>query len=442
MSKKSIQLVTSLTTICLSTVALAFPEIPGADQNHPIALVGATIHPVSSPPIENGVLVFDSGKITFIGNEKKADLPRGVDKIDVSGKHVYPGLFDASTNLGLVEINAVRATRDSSEVGRFNPNVQAHVAVNPDSELIPVTRSNGVLLALTSPTGGVIAGRCSVLQLDGWTYEDLTLKPDVGLVVRWPRMTPVVTWWEEKSTDQQRKERDETIKQLHDFFDDARAYRKSKASENGEQKFDAKLDAMLPVLEGELPLVVVADEIQQIQSAVSFATHQNAKLIILGGYDAIECADLLRKHDVPVIIGGIYRLPQRRSDDYDAPFTLAERLRKANIQFCISGSGRFGASNVRNLPYHAAMAASVGLPQDEALKSITIYPAQILGVADRVGSLEVGKDATLFISNGDPLDTPTQIEAAYIQGREVDLSDRHKRLWKKYQEKYRRLDNN
>ena len=173
--------------------------------------------------------------------------------------------------------------------------------------------------------------------------------------------------------------------------------------------------------------------------AVAFAEQQRVKLILYGGYDAPHCTELLKKHDVAVIVGGVYRLPQRRSEPYDTPFTVPARLHEAGVRFCISGSGRFGASNVRNLPYHAAMAVAFGLPHDEAIKSITAYPAEILGVAGHVGTLEKGRDATFIITNGDPLETATQVEAAYIQGREVDLNDRHKRLWKKYEEKYRRL---
>ncbi len=428
----------SILLLLLCTTSLsASPEIPGADQKTPIALVGATVHPVSGPAIDDGVLVFDEGKIIAVGLAKKTDIPKSAKKINVAGKHVFPGLLDAYTNIGLVEINAVRATRDMAEVGRINPNVQANVAVNPDSELIPITRSNGVLLTVSAPAGGLISGRAAVLQLDGWTYEDLTLSASAGLMIQWPRMTPVVNWWEEKSTEEQRKERDESIARLHDFFDDARAYQKARTA-GSEQEFDSRLESMLAVLDGTIPLIVRADEIQQIQTAVAFSAKQKLRMILLGGYDAPHCASLLKKHNVPVIVAATYRLPRRRSDSYDSPFTLPARLAKLGIPFCISSSGRFGASNVRNLPYNAAMAAAFGLPQDEALRSITLSPAEILGVSDRVGSLEAGKDATLFISTGNALETTSLVEQAFIQGREIDLSDRHKRLWKKYEEKYRR----
>jgi imidazolonepropionase-like amidohydrolase len=416
----------------LTSVAAANPEIPGPPQEKPIAITGATIHPVSGPAIEGGTIVFDKGKITAVG--KDVMPPADAEVIRLEGKHVYPGLFDAGTNLGLVEINSVRATIDVEETGQLNPNVRAIVAVNPDSELIPVTRANGVLLAHTVPQGGLISGKSGIIQLDGWTWEDLALSRETGMYVEWPRVLRRTSRLEDQP-DQPNI--DENMKRLRTAFEDARAYAAArKADEN--YPIDARWEAMQSVLEGKLPLIARADDAASIQSAVAFATEHKLKLIIHGGYDAPLAAQHLKPHDIPVIIAGVYRLPQRRGDDYDAPYTLANRLREAGIRFCISSAGRFGASNVRNLPYHAATTAAYGLPPDEALKSITLYPAQILGVADRVGSLEAGKDATLFVSSGDILETATQVEAAFIQGRKVELNDRHKRLYRKYSEKYER----
>jgi len=408
------------------TSASAGPDIPGAPQSKPIALVGGTIHPVSQAEIAGGTLVLVDGKIAAIG--KDVEIPNNAERIDVSGKHIYPSLFDAYTPLGLVEVNAVRSTVDRSETGQINPNVKSWVAVNPDSELIPVARSNGVLLAVSAPSGGIISGQSAVLQLDGWTFEDMTLAPGVAMHLNWPRV----------SSDNGRPNAS-SMKQLRTLFDDARAYRQARGAENSRHPVDVRLQAMLPVLARKQPLIVRADELSAIQGAVAFAQEQDVRVIIYGGYDAPQCAELLRKNQVPVLLGGVYRLPRRRSEPYDTPFTIANRLHQAGVQFCITGSGRFGGSDVRNLPYHAAMAAAFGLPKDVALKSITSYPAEILGVDERVGTLAVGKDATLFIADGDPLETATQIEAAYIQGRHVDLNSRHTRLWKKYQTKYQRL---
>ncbi|MBW3599758.1 MAG: amidohydrolase family protein [Planctomycetes bacterium] len=427
-----------LSLFAITNRGLAGPEIPGEKQSRPVAMVGGTIHPVSGPAIENGVLLFDDGKIVAVGQD--VEIPVDAERIELKGKHVYPGLFDAFTDMGLVEINSVRATRDQAETGDVNPNVRSWVAVNPDSELIPVGRANGVLLTLTAPVGGLISGKSAVMQLDGWTYEDMTLQPDVGMHVQWPRMAPVSDWAVEESAKEQMKRRDEALERLRQTFDDARAYQKARQADGERHPLDLRWEAMLPVLDGELPLIVAANDIQQIQSAVAFAAEQKVRMILYGGYDAPHAAALLKKHDIPVIVGEVYRLPERRSDPYDTPFTVPERLRQAGVPFCISGAGRFGASNVRNLPYHAAMAAAFGLPRDEALRAITLSPAEILGVADRVGSLEPSKDATLFIATGDPLETPMQVTAAYIQGRRVNLDNRHKRLYRKYREKLQRLE--
>ena len=420
-----------------SVVALASPEIPGAPQTVPIALVGGTVHPVSGPSIEDGVVLFRRGRISYVG--RRRSFPEDTEIIEIAGKHVFPGLCDAYTNLGLVEVNRVRASVDHAEAGQLNPNVRAQVAVNPDSELIPVTRSNGVLLAVTVPTGGLMAGKSAVLQLDGWTYEDLTVKAEVGLHINWPSISPTNEWWVERSTASRLKQSTEALRALQQAFDDARAYHRSRQT-GSSQPADIRWEAMGPVIKGELPLIVTANELQQIQDAVAFAVRNKVRLIIYGGYDAAHCAATLVEHGVAVIVGNVYRLPRRRDDDYDAAYTLPDRLRRAGVKFCISGSGRFGAANVRNLPYHAATAVAYGLPREDALRAITLSPAEILGTSDRVGALEKGKDATLFVANGDPLLTATRVEAAYIQGRRVQLSDRHKRLWRKYREKYRRIE--
>jgi len=422
--------------LAATSAVQANDQLPGAPQEKPIALVGGTIHTVSGETIENGTVLFAKGRITAVGAE--VGVPEGAEQIDVSGQHVYPALFDAFTNMGLVEINAVRATRDSNETGSINPNVKTHVAVNPDSELIPVTRSNGVLLAVSAPGGGLISGQSAVLQLDGWTYEDLTLKAGAGMHIIWPDMTPRSDPDDESANEQRNERLEERLETLRNTFDDARAYLAARKNSDEPPPVDLRQESMRPVLERKMPLIVEAEAIAQIQAAVAFAQQQNVKLVIYGGYDAADCAELLNKHNVPVIVAGVYRLPLRRSDQFDAAYTLPARLHAAGVPFCISGSGRFGASNARNLPYHAATAAAYGLPREAAIKSITLAPAEILGVGKQVGSLEKGKHATLFVSTGDPLETGSQVTRAYVQGREVDLSDKHKMLWRKYQQKYER----
>lgn len=430
-------------TWILTVDSIAHDEVPGGPQKQPIALVGGTVHPVSGPAIENGTVLFDAGKISRIG--KSVEVPKGTKIIDVSGKHVFPSLFEAHSQIGLIEIGAVRSTDDRREIGSFNPNVKAQIAVNPDSEVIPVTRSNGVLLALTTPSGSIVSGKSAVIQLDGWTYEDMTVKSVAAMNIIWPSVKSAIAYSPSGSPERRGRssatgsesEGTDSIGQLKKLFNDAKAYQAAIKAKSKTQKHDLRLESMIPVINGELPMMVTANDLQQIQSAVAFANEQKAKLIIFGGYDAPHCADLLKKHQVPVVVSAVYRLPRRRNEDYDTAFTLPAQLSQLGVRYCISGSDRSETWNARILPDHAATAVAYGLDQTEALKAITLYPAEILGVDDQVGSLEKGKDATLFVSDQSPLEITNQVELAFVQGRAVDLSDRHKRLYQKYQQKYR-----
>ncbi len=417
-------------------------QMPAKPQEKIIAIVNATIHPVSSAAIEKGTIVFDKGKIIAVGAPAIVGaLPQGADVIDAAGKHVYPGLMSPDTYIGLMEIGAVRATRDYVETGRINPNVRAEVAFNPESEIIPVTRANGITTIVTAPRGGLISGLSAVMTMDGWTWEEMLLKSGAGLYVTWPSMHPQRGWWVTKSDEEQKKERDAQLKELADAFRDARAYMTAKKAETQKgiayHNVDKRWEAMIPVLERTIPVVVSANEMSQIQAAVAWAHQENLRLIIKGGHDAWRVTDLLKKHNVPVLAGGIHRLPSHRFDKYDEPFVLPKKLFDAGIPFAIISEDE--APHERSLPYQAGYAVAYGLPKDEALKAITLYPAQIFGVADRIGSLEVGKDATLIVTTGDPLEIICNVEMEFIQGRKIDLRSRHTMLYEKYKEKYRRI---
>lgn len=429
------RLLCGLCALCASAVSVssASDEVPGAAQDKPVAIVGADVYPVAGLPIKGGTVVFDKGKIVAVGAE--VSIPPGAQTIDAKGKRVYPGLFDAMSNIGLVEIGAIRPSSDTSETGDLNPNARAETAINPDSEHFPVTRSNGVLLSLVAPQGGVLAGSAAVVQHDGWTWEDMTLRAPAAMVLNWPNMRLQRGFWVRETDSEQIKRREEQLKQITQTFADARAYKSAREGDRG-TPYDSRWDAMLALLDGRIPLVVNANDVLQIQSAVAFAKREKLKLIIAGGFDAPLCAQLLVENKVPVIVTAVHRLPQRRSDPYDAAFTLPARLKQAGIDFCIAGLDRSG--NYRNLPYDAATAAAYGLDPAEALAAITARPAKILGVADRVGTLEPGRDATLFVCDGDILEIPTKVERAYIAGRLVDLNDKQKRLYEKYAEKYKR----
>ena len=417
----------------VGSLATASDQIPGAPQKKPIVLRNATLHTVSGDVIENGSVLFEAGKIKAVG--VNIPFPGDSEIVESKGQHIYPGLMDSFSSLGLVEIDSVRASIDTTETGNINPNVRAAVAFNPDSEAIPVARANGILTTVITPSGGLVAGRSAVMMLDGWTWESMTLKPDAGMVFTWPRYTKARM---RRGPEEPEAAADaDKLAELHELFHETHAYFKAKNAEGSQQPVDLRLEAMKPVLDGKIPVLVMANSLKQIQTAVAFAKQYELKMILVGAADAGHCLPLLKEAGIPVVVSSTYRLPARHDASYDEAYALPSVLQKAEIRFCIAGDGRFGASMVRNLPYHAASAAAFGLTEPQALRAITLSPAEIFGVSDHVGSLEVGKDATLFVADGNILETPTHVSKAYIQGRAVDLSSKHTQLNEKYQAKYK-----
>lgn len=423
-----------LVVALIAMPAWAHDIVPAAPQSQAIVIDGATIYTVTGAPIVDGRARFERGKLVAVGTSEVSIDAAQV--IDARGKHLYPGLIAAHSVLGLVEIGAVRATVDIAEVGGANAaNVRAEVAVNPDSDVIPVTRSNGVLLALTAPQASatsVITGTSALLQLEGWSWEEMTLKAPVGLHVAWPsRFMPA--GFPAEMVEASRKAAADKRDALQRAFEDAYAY----AEQQPDGAPDLRLVAMQPFLDRKGKVFLHADDAQSIEDALEFAAVHRLSAVIVGGAEAWRVTDRLRAEDVPVIIGGTHVLPLRRADPIDAAYANAARLAAAGVRYAIATPGDgFDTSNLRNLPYQAASAVAYGLPKDEALRAITIYPARILGVADRVGSIEAGKDATLFLADGDPLDARTRVERAWIAGRELDLSNRQTRLFDKYRQKY------
>ncbi len=430
------RLLLSLGFLCAVIAARASDTIPAPSQTKPIAIKGATIHPVSGPDIPNGTIVFENGKITALGAD--AAIPSGADVIEANGKHVYPGLINANTVLGLVEIGAVRSTVDVEEAGALNPNVRSITSVNPDSELVPVARAAGVLTALSVPEGGIISGQSAVLRLEGWTPEEMTVLSPAAMHLRWPNLTIDRRPRARKSVKDQQKEIEKAQKQIRDAFANARAYWQARKNPAPDFKTDLRWEALMPVFDGKLPLFIHASTLAQIQAALAWANEMQLKFVLVDGDDAWRIAPQLKESGVAVILGPATSLPPRRDDDYDSAWSSAAKLQQAGVKFCIASSGRGAETNERNVGYEAGLAAGYGLPKEEALKAVTLYPAQILGVADKLGSLETGKAATLIVTNGDPLDFPTQVEIAFIDGRKIDLSNRQTRLRDKYREKYRR----
>ena len=401
-----------------------------------IAIVGATIHTVAAGDIPNGTVVFSKGRITAVGAHVST---AGATVVNAAGKHIYPGMIEALSVIGITEVNqGANGTVDESEVGNLNPNANPALAVNPESELLAVARTTGITHVNTSPQGGLISGTSALTRLDGWTYEDLNAVRFVALQVHWPRFGrgrggrggfAFSQAGGEESTS-----RDRDIKAIRQIFDDARAYQKARAAGGPRFRTDTKLEALLPVIEGRIPVIIHADEPRAIRSAVTWAQEEGVRPIIAGAGDVWRAAVFLKENDVPVIITGVLSLPLKDSDPYDSAYTIAAKLREAGVKFCISDAGT-GAEpdRARELPFQAGMAASFGLPKEEALKSVTLYPAQILGVGDNLGSIEVGKSASLIVTSGDPLEIRTKVFAEYIDGRKVNLDDnRQYRLYQKY----------
>jgi imidazolonepropionase-like amidohydrolase len=440
MYQSFVSLYSSLLVLALAHLALGSDQIPGAPQTKPILIQNAVLHTVSNGTLINHCILLKEGKIAQI--EPVIAAQESYEVIDAQGKHVYPGLFDSLSYLGLVEVDSINASVDNAEVGSLNPNVRAATAFNPDSEAIPVARANGVLFSLVSPTGGLISGRAAVMQLDGWTWEDMTVRADTSMTIQWPRFSGAQGRGRgprgQRDAESGESESSDRLSPLHEIIRETRAYMKAKASDP-KTSIDMRLEAMIPIVEGKTPVMIVANSLKQIQTAVAFCQLHGLKMILYGGADAAHCSQLLKEANIPVVLSAVYRLPSRRDAAYDSMYALPAKLQTEGIRFSIASEGRFGASGVRNLPYNAAAACGFGLDPEVALRSITLSPAEIFGVADRVGSLQAGKDASIFISNGDILETATAVEHAWIQGRKVDLSSKHTDLYEKYKTKYQRL---
>jgi len=403
----------------------------------PIAIVGGTLHTATGQTIENAWIQFKAGRITDIGSGDRVFTADHV-LVDARGKHIYPGLISADSALGLTEIGAVLATNDLREVGAFTPEIRAAVAINPDSTLLPVARSGGILIAGVFPQGGRIPGRPSAIRLDGWTWQDMTIDDALGLAVNFPQVRPANDWWMTRSTSEQQERIDDNLAQLTAFFDRLDAYTQARAADD-DIPIDQGLQAASIILPGphQKPVFVSANDLDQITAAVTFFTDRNLRPIIVGGRDAPLCANLLKAHDIPVIVQGTQAFPKRADQPHDDAYTLPARLQAAGVRWCLASGDE--AANERNLPHQAAKAVAFGLESDAALAAITLAPAQILGIADNFGSLEVGKSATLIITTGDILEVTTNIEHAYIDGRQLDLRNKQTLLRDKYLDKYRQL---
>jgi imidazolonepropionase-like amidohydrolase len=409
-------------------------ELPPS-KNSITAIRGATVHPVNGPVIPEGTVVVNDGKIVAVGQSADVRIPEGAAIIPGEGLHVYPGLIDAGTILGLAELESARETQDFREGGDFQPDLRASIAVNPDSELIPVTRANGVLSVVTRPTGSMIAGQSALINLAGWVPREMAIVDPLGLHVELPSGLPYYSVFDPSVTPMgrnlARRQREERMRRLKDLFQQAKAYDAAR-SQASAVPVNPRLEALVPYAKGEKPVVFEAQRKTEIADALKFAEELKLKIVVCGAVDAWKLADELKRKDVPVIVGPTMAMPQERDDPFDAAFANPMFLHKTGVRFCIRSEG---GSNARNLPYQAAMAVSYGLPPEEGLKSVTLYPAQILGVADQLGSIEVGKRANLVLTSGDILQATTQVLAIAIDGKFMPPESKQTRLYDRYRQR-------
>jgi len=400
--------------------------VPGEAQSQPIALTNATIHIGNGSVLENASILFENGKIANIGSS--ITMPNQVKQYDCSGKHIYPGLIAMDTRIGINEVEALRQTRDFREVGRLNPNVRTIIAYNTDSWVTPTVRTNGILIAQVAPEGGSISGTSSVVQLDAWNWEDASYLTDDALYLNWPTSFRFNGWWAEPGDVQKVDNYTKQLTELKTYFDQAKSYFDQKSGAP-----NLRFEGMKGLFDGSKQLFIRADEAREIISGVRFAQDYGITPVIVGGRESVAVADFLVENDVPVVLGALHRTPDFQDEGLFNPFEIPKQLSDAGVRFALTYADYW---QVRNLPFQAGQAVAFGLDHEDALSSITLEAAKILGIDEKTGSLEVGKDANIVVSEGDLLDMMTnKVTMAYIQGRSVDLGNKQKDLYIKFSDK-------
>lgn len=420
----------ALVLVCLSVYAQ--PEIyPAEKQSKTIKIEGATVHIGNGEYLENATVNFEDGKITYVGAMSGA--PAAQEVIDAKGKHLYPGFIAPNTNLGLVEFEAVKATLDFVEVGENNAHVRSLIAYNTDSKVINTLRSNGILIAQITPQRGLVSGQSSIVHLDAWNWEDAVLSEDDGMHINWPEMPR----WRRQSANEKKKREEankEQIRTLLSLFKEAKAY--TEISEK-DKVTNARLQAFEGIFDGNKKVFVHVNDAKNIQMAVLKFDELGIKPVIVGGRDAHLVTDLLKQFAIPVLINQSHALPSQEHENVYLPYKQANILHEAGV---LAAYGMFGSDSFwdqRNLPFIAGTAVAYGLPYEQGVAYLTLNTAKILGVDKEMGSIEVGKQANLFISDGDALDmVGNAVERAFIQGRDIDLNNWHKQLYHRYKEKY------
>ncbi len=415
------------TRFTLTALVLLIAGTPALAER--VAYVGATLHPVSGPAIDNGTLLVDDGRIAAIGNS--VELPDDATIVELDGRHLYPGLVHAGTVLGLTEIGSVAGTDDTTETGKINAAIRAEIAVNHDSMLFAPNVTGGLLTAHVMPTGGLIRGSSAVISLMGWNWQDMTLVAPSGMHIAFPRAAA------DDAEDDDLRLIDEVLDQARAWHKAMRAYRESGTPRPAAND---QFDALGPLLDGEMRLFLHADSEKVMNAALDWAEKQGFEdVVLVGGPDLQHLGERLAASDTPAILTGVHVMPERAWEPYDEAYAAAGRLAEAGVRFAITdGGSAFTAGNARHIVFQAGMAAAFGLSEEAALKSVTQWPAEIIGVGDELGTLEAGKRATFFATDGSPLEATTQVLGAWVDGERYDFSrDRQRRLYQRYRNRPR-----
>lgn len=392
------------------------------------ALTNATIETVTKGTIENGTLVIADGKITALGTD--VTIPAGAKTIDCSGHTIYPGMIDGNTQLGLSEVSSVSLTNDYNEIGDVKPHMQALTAVNPNSVAIPVTRVSGVTTVIAAPTGGLVAGTAALINLVGYTPDQMHTGYK-AVVMNFPNAGRR-GWWDRRSDEELKKEYEKNMKSINELWKQVELFAKIKAADD-DTKYNPALEALVPVIKGEMALHINADSKKSILNALKWIKEKDLeKVVLVGVAEGWRVAKEIAEAGVPVIAGPVLSNPTRSSDRYDRPYANPGIMAEAGVKVALT-SGE--TENVRNLPFNAGFAAAYGLGKEEALKAVTINPAEIFGMADELGSLEVGKRANLFVADGDPFETKTKIPYVFIDGYQIAIDNRHIQLYEEFLER-------
>lgn len=418
---------TLITFLFFGTLQAQYTPAPAPPQTQAIVVRGAKAHLGNGEVIENSIVAFADGKLTFVGTADSApSFPNHVE-VDGSGKELYPGLIAPNTTLGLNEIGGVRATHDYDEIGNENPNIRSIISYNTDSHITPTVRSMGVLLAETVPTGGRISGTSSVVQLDAWNWEDAGYAVDFALHMNWPRLSSW-SWAARRMTKNDKY--GEQVKAVDEIFKQAEAYSHTEGTLSPNLKFDA----LVGLFDGSKKLFVHANEVQAIQEAVIWAKKYDITPVIVGGRDSWMITDFLKENNVAIVLRSTQSLPGRADSDVDQPFKTPAQLEAAGVLWCFNHEGYW---QQRNLPFQAGQAVGFGLEYEAAIEALTLSTAKILGIDKTVGSVEQGKDATFVLCEGDILDMRTsRVTHAWINGRSINLDNKQEVLYRKYKDKY------